>query len=81
MITAAVEPGDLDAEVDRVVGRLAQNAPLSLRAIKATLAAKAFSELPYDDVEAMIIRARDSEDGVEGVKARLERRMPQYAGR
>jgi enoyl-CoA hydratase/carnithine racemase len=81
VITAAVEPDQLDAEVDRVVSRLSQNAPLSLRAIKATLAAKAYAELPYDEVEAMIIRARDSEDGREGVKARLERRMPQYAGR
>jgi enoyl-CoA hydratase/carnithine racemase len=81
VIAAAVEPSELDAEVDRIVSRLAQNAPLSLRAIKATLAAKAYAEVPHDDVEAMIVRARDSEDGREGVKARLERRMPQYAGR
>lgn len=81
VIVSAVDPDELDAEVDRIVSRLAQNAPLSLRAIKATLAAKAFQELPYDHVEELIVRARDSEDGREGVKARLERRMPQYAGR
>jgi enoyl-CoA hydratase/carnithine racemase len=81
VIVSAVEPAELDAEVDRIVSRLAQNAPLSLRAVKATLAAKAYQENPYDEVEKMIVRARDSEDGVEGVKARLERRMPQYAGR
>jgi enoyl-CoA hydratase/carnithine racemase len=81
VITAAVEPDGLDAEVDRVVQRLAQNAPLSLRAIKATLTAQAFAEVPHDDVEKLIHAARDSEDGREGVQARLERRMPQYAGR
>jgi enoyl-CoA hydratase/carnithine racemase len=81
VIVSAVEPGELDAEVDRIVSRLAQNAPLSLRAIKATLSAQPYQEAPYDDVEALIVRARDSEDGREGVKARLERRMPQYAGR
>jgi enoyl-CoA hydratase/carnithine racemase len=81
VITAAVEPDELDAEVDRVVGRLAANAPLSLRAIKATLTAQAFAEVPHDDVEKLIHAARDSEDGREGVKARLERRMPVYAGR
>ena len=81
VIAAAVAPEDLDAEVEKVVDRLAQNAPLSLRAIKATLAAKAYAELPYNDVEKLIVAARDSEDGKEGVKARLERRMPVYAGR
>jgi enoyl-CoA hydratase/carnithine racemase len=81
VIAAAVEPDALDAEVDRVVGRLAANAPLSLRAIKATLNAKAFAESDTSQVEEMIVLARDSEDGREGVKARLERRMPQYAGR
>jgi enoyl-CoA hydratase/carnithine racemase len=81
VITAAVEPEELDAEVDRVVDRLAANAPLSLRAIKATLTAPAYAEVSHDHVIDMIHAARDSEDGVEGVKARLERRMPQYAGR
>jgi len=80
VIVSAVEPDQLDEEVDRIVGRLAQNAPLSLRAVKATLAAQPYQELPHDDIEAMIVRARDSEDGREGVKARLERRMPVYAG-
>jgi enoyl-CoA hydratase/carnithine racemase len=81
VIAAAVPAEELAAEVDRVVERLALNAPLSLRAIKATLAAQAYAEVPHDEVIAMIVRARDSEDGREGVKARLERRMPVYGGR
>ena len=81
VITAAVPPDELDEAVERVVNRLALNAPLSLRAIKATLAAEAYERVSYDAVQAMIERARDSEDGREGVKARLERRMPVYGGR
>lgn len=81
VITAAVPLDELDAEVSRVVDRLARNAPLSLRAIKATLAAEPYEELPHDDVSEMIAAARDSEDGREGVKARLEKRMPQFVGR
>lgn len=80
MITAAVDTGDLDAAVERVVDRLARNAPLSLRAIKATLAANVAVETSHDDVLKLIAAARDSEDGREGVKARLERRMPHYVG-
>ncbi|MEX2555153.1 MAG: enoyl-CoA hydratase/isomerase family protein [Actinomycetota bacterium] len=80
-IAAAVAPEELDAEVERVVERLATNAPLSLRAIKATLSAKGYVEAPHEHVLELIAAARDSEDGREGVQARLERRMPQYAGR
>lgn len=80
VIAAAVDLSDLDAEVEKVVDRLSKNAPLSLRAIKATLAAEGYVEAPHDQVVEMIHAARDSEDGREGVKARLERRMPVYAG-
>ncbi|AYG03145.1 enoyl-CoA hydratase/isomerase family protein [Gryllotalpicola protaetiae] len=81
MIASAVPAEDLSAEAERIIGRLAQNAPLSLRAIKATLAAKDYAELDHDNVVELIHTARDSEDGREGVKARLERRMPVYAGK
>lgn len=81
VIFSAVPKDQLKEAVDKVVDRLAKNAPLSLRAIKATLAARASEELAHDDIKQMIALARDSEDGREGVKARLERRMPQYAGR
>lgn len=81
VITSAVPLDALDDEVNRVVDRLARNAPLSLRAIKATLAAEPYQQLPHDHIEALIHSARDSEDGREGVTARLERRMPQYTGR
>lgn len=81
MITSAVPAEELTDAAEKVIDRLANNAPLSLRAIKATLAARDYEETSHDDVVKMIHAARDSEDGREGVKARLERRMPVYAGR
>jgi len=81
VITAGVPLDQLDAEVDRIVERLAKNAPLSLRAIKATLNQPAYEAASTDHIVAQIVKARDSEDGREGVKARLERRMPVYGGR
>jgi enoyl-CoA hydratase/carnithine racemase len=81
MIHSAVALEDLKEAAERVVERLAHNAPLSLRAIKATVAAVDYEQTTHDDIVEMIHTARDSEDGREGVKARLERRMPVYAGR
>ena len=81
MIASAVPADALDEEAERYIDRLARNAPLSLRAIKATLAATDYEPIPRDDVVELIHSARDSEDGREGVKARLERRMPVYVGR
>jgi enoyl-CoA hydratase/carnithine racemase len=81
MIVSAVPADDLESESERIVDRLARNAPLSLRAIKATLSARDYEAIPRDDVVTLIHTARDSEDGREGVKARLERRMPVYAGK
>lgn len=81
VIASAVEPDELEAEAGKVIERLSQNAPLSLRAIKATLNAKPYEPVKHENVLTMIAMARDSEDGREGVKARLERRMPVYAGR
>jgi enoyl-CoA hydratase/carnithine racemase len=81
VIAAAVPAGELAAAVDRVVERLALNAPLSLRAIKATLTADAFAEAPHAGVAELIVLAQRSEDAREGVSARRERRPPQFAGR
>ena len=72
---------DLAATTEAVIDRLARNAPLSLRAIKATLIAGTDDDPAPEAVERMIASARDSQDGREGVSARLERRAPHFSGR
>ncbi len=83
VISRAVAPDRLQAEVDAVVGRLAANAPLSLRAMKAVLVREmAFrDQIPHADVDALVDAARTSEDAIEGVAAKLERRPPRFLGR
>jgi enoyl-CoA hydratase/carnithine racemase len=79
---ADVIPADrLDAAADAVVSRLAANAPLSLRAVKATLNADAYVGAEHPVADDAIARAQGSEDAVEGVAARKEKRTPQFAGR
>ncbi len=78
-VTAA---DDLEREVESVVVRLIQNAPLSLRAIKATLVRQmAFRELiAHDDIDALLARVHTSQDLREGLRARIERRPPRFSG-
>jgi enoyl-CoA hydratase/carnithine racemase len=80
VITRAVPAELLDVEVDSLVGRLVANAPLSLRAIKATLAAQPYRPVPHDGVTELIARAQQSADAKEGVLARREKRSAVFVG-
>jgi enoyl-CoA hydratase/carnithine racemase len=83
IIARVASPDAFEAGVDSVVGRLAQNAPLSLRAIKATLsrAMEFRSGLVHDEVDELIGRAARSGDAREGMQARLQKRSPRFTGR
>lgn len=80
VIARAVHADALDAEAQRIVDRLAANAPLSLHAVKATLAADPYGELGHETVTAQIERVQASADAKEGVLARKERRAPAFTG-
>lgn len=80
-VVAVVPAEELEAAVARVVERLAGNAPLSLRAVKATLNAEGFRVAPNERVQALIAAAQGSEDAREGVAARREKRPAAFAGR
>jgi enoyl-CoA hydratase/carnithine racemase len=82
VISRAVAPHRLEAEVDLIVERLAANAPLSLRAMKALL----YREMQFRDgidhraEDELVDAARMSADAREGVAARVEKRTARFRG-
>ncbi len=83
VISHVAEPADLDRTADAVIQRLADNAPLSLRAMKAMIVRQmAFrDQVEHTDVDTMVEQVRRSEDAQEGMAARLARRKPAFKGR
>ena len=83
MIARVAEPDDLEATIDALVERLVQNAPLSLRGIKALLVREMMFRdgIEHADVDELVSAVRFSEDAVEGKRARLERRAANFQGR
>jgi len=82
MIARCVAADQLDAESAKIIERLAANAPLSLKAMKAmTVRQLEFRDsIPHEDVDALVRAAIQSEDAQEGMRARLERRRPAFRG-
>jgi enoyl-CoA hydratase/carnithine racemase len=82
VIARVAPPHRLEAEAQAIVGRLAANAPLSLRAMKALLVREMqFRDgIPHDDVDKLVDRARTSSDAREGIAARLAKRAPSFRG-
>ena len=83
LIARCVPPDRLEAEAAHVIDRLAANAPLSLKAMKAlTVRQLEFRDgIPHDDVDALVRAALSSEDAREGMLARLEKRTARFRGR
>jgi enoyl-CoA hydratase/carnithine racemase len=83
LIYRAVAPETLEDAARQVIDRLAANAPLSLRAMKAVLTrAMAFRDaIEHADVDALVATATGSADAREGMAAMLERRAPTFEGR
>ena len=74
--------GDLDRVAGEVIQRLADNAPLSLKAMKALIVREmAFRDgIAHEDVDALVEGVRRSADAQEGMAARLARRKPAFKG-
>jgi enoyl-CoA hydratase/carnithine racemase len=83
LIFKAVPAEALDAAAEAVISRLAANAPLSLRAMKALLVrAMSFRDgIAHADVDALVAEAGRSADAREGIAAMLGRRAPNFEGR
>jgi enoyl-CoA hydratase/carnithine racemase len=82
-ILDAVAPQHLEAAVTRVVDRLAANAPLSLKAMKALVLQQLAVRdgIDHGDVDELVRAASTSEDASEGIAARLQRRPANFIGR
>ncbi len=83
VISRVAEPGRLEEEAALVIDRLAANAPISLRAMKALLVREmAFRDgIAHEDVDALVEAARRSNDAREGMAARLEKRPARFEGK
>lgn len=82
-INAVVPRQDFPNAVERLVDRLARNAPMSLRAVKVSLAGYSDWEAddPREEENALVRAALDSRDAREGMQARLDKREPTLLGR
>jgi enoyl-CoA hydratase/carnithine racemase len=83
LIHRCVPAGELEGAAQAVVDRLAANAPLSLKAMKALMVrAMQFRDgIAHADVDALVAAASGSADTREGIAAMLERRTPRFEGR
>jgi len=82
MVHQVTPPTELATAVRALARRIADNAPLSLTGIKAsiqrTLAAR--DTIDHQDLDAAANRARTSADAQEGRRAMLEKRKPDFRG-
>lgn len=83
MISRVCHENELDRATAEITERLAKNAPLALKAIKALLLREmTFRDgIEHGQVDALVDEARRSDDAVEGRKARLEKRDAVFLGR
>ena len=82
MIHQLVSAGELEAATYALARTIADNAPLSLAGMKATIlrALSVREAINHQDLDEMVNRARKSADAQEGVKAMLEKRKPAFRG-
>ena len=83
IIAFVAPPEELEASAKAVIDRLSANAPLSLKTMKATIVREMEfrDHLKHDDVDTMVANVLKSEDGKEGMAARIAKRPAQFKGK
>lgn len=83
LISHLAEPAELEAVAGKVIQRLADNAPLSLIAMKALITREMQfrDSIAHEDIDIVVDKARTSQDAQEGMRARLEKRKAAFKGR
>jgi enoyl-CoA hydratase/carnithine racemase len=83
VIAHVAEPAKLEAAAEAIVARLAANAPMSLKTMKALINREmAFRDgIAHKDIDDMVEAVRTSHDAREGIAARLAKRAAKFEGR
>jgi enoyl-CoA hydratase/carnithine racemase len=82
MVHQVVPAAEVESTTQTLARTIADNAPLSLKGIKAVLqrALELRDQVPSDDLDAAARKARASADASEGRRAMLEKRKPNFRG-
>ena len=81
LVNTVVDDDRLEDETGRLMAQIAQNAPLTIRAIKAAIDACAFHDHDRTHLQELAEICYDSADFIEGRKAFLGKRPPVFKGK